>query len=130
MVRPRLAERSCLVSLDAERTIGVGLRSLADYPARKEEGVRVRFVLMVALIVSALALWGAGPAAAYAQEGACPPGDGWQLMELTSLPETGELGPSLDLNGDVCLCVKFLGNHPRAGSFVAVDNRVMKPGEY
>jgi hypothetical protein len=92
--------------------------------------MRMRFVLMVALIVSALALWGAGPAPAYIVEGACPPGDDWQLMELTSLPAARELGPSLDLNGDVCLCVKFLGNHPQAGSFVAVDNRVMKPGEY
>jgi hypothetical protein len=92
--------------------------------------MRVRLAFLVASIVSALALWGAGPAPAYTPEGACPPGDDWQMMELTSLPAAGELGPSLDLNGDVCLCVKFLSNHPRAGSFVAVDNRVMKPGAY
>jgi hypothetical protein len=92
--------------------------------------MRVRFVVVLAL-VSAVALGAAGPATAYIEQaGDCPPGGGWQLVDLDSLPSGAQLlGSTLDTNADVCLCIKAL----RPGVFVARDNTVhqgrVKQGE-
>jgi hypothetical protein len=88
----------------------------------EEEAMRVRFALVLALIISALTLYAAGPADAYLEQaGDCPAGDSWQLVDLDSIPARVQLvGSALDTNADTCLCIKPL----RPGVFVARDNTV------